>query len=158
MKMLILFLSLSMSVNSFGALTLTGTKFVDQFDNPIELNEKTELIIFTKDKGSSDIVNKIFTDLKVKNLDQYNALYIADISQMPSFVTKLFAMPKMRKYEYKIALDKDGLPTKELPAEQEKISVIKLNRLTLSETSFFNNEEEFKKVIEGLMNSRPITK
>ena len=141
------------SFNIFAEQVLKSSIFNDQFENKLELNEKTELIIFTKDKSSSEIVNKVFSELKFNNLEQKKVIYIADISQMPSFVTKLFALPKMRKYDYKIALDRDGLQSKDLPNKEDSISIIKLNKLNVVESFFINSDTELKKALESFLAS-----
>jgi len=138
------------SVQCFAAQVLKETSFQDQFDNKLELNEKIEWLIFTKDKESSNIINNVFTELKVIDLEKYKVLYVADISQMPSFVTKLFALPKMKKYSYRIALGKEGVESKNFPSKKDMITILNLSKLSIVEEIFVNTEPDFKKVWEGI--------
>ena len=78
---------------------------VDQFDEKMEVKKEgdTKLIVSFEKDVSSEV--KTFLDSKEKNyLNDNNLLYISDISSMPSFVTSWFALPKMKKFDFKIGL------------------------------------------------------
>lgn len=106
----------------FPSLTL-----VDQFDEKIKVQTEgttTLMLSFEKDVSSGI---KAFLETKDKNfLNDNNITYISDISKMPSFVTNWFALPKMKKFDFKVALIYDEEAGKEIPRQEEKVSVITL--------------------------------
>jgi hypothetical protein len=65
-----------------------------------------------------------------------NAVYVADVSGMPALVTRLFALPSMRKRPYRILLDRDGTATRELPQASGKVTVLRLEGLRITEVSY----------------------
>lgn len=60
---------------------------------------------------------------------------------MPSLVSKMFAIPKMKKYSFKMALDKSGETTKQWPREAGVIVVMKLSKLKLETIELLKTEK-----------------
>lgn len=129
--------------------TLKTADFMDQFDVKTNLTETTEWIIFTSDKEVSNMVNKVLEEAKITDLQSLNGLYVSDISKMPGFVTKMFALPKMKKYPFKVTLDKEGTATGSWPREKEKATLLTLKNLEITSTAFTSSAEEIKKFIEN---------
>ena len=71
-------------------------------------------------------------DVEEGALEQVNALYIADISGMPALVSRLFAVPAMRRRPYAMLLDRDGSKTQRLPDAPEKATVIFLEQAKIT--------------------------
>ena len=103
-------------------------ELVDQFDNKmtIKTDGNTTLIMSFEKDVSSGI--KEFIDTKEKNfLVDNDILYISDISSMPSLITSLFALPKMKKFGFKVALIYDDEIGDIIPREEGKVTVMKLS-------------------------------
>jgi hypothetical protein len=81
----------------------------DQFGNPHTIDKNVSKIIITFDKKSSVLANK-FISLKKDSanyLAEHKMAFVANISKMPALITKLFALPKMKKYKHTILLIDD---------------------------------------------------
>jgi len=100
---------------------------VDQFDEKMEvkIDGNTTLILsFEKDVSSE---TKKFLDTKEKSfLVDNDLMYISDISSMPSFITSWFALPKMKKFAFKVALIYEDKVGDIIPREDGKVTVIDL--------------------------------
>ena len=100
---------------------------VDQFDEKMEvkMDGNTTLILsFEKDVSSE---TKKFLDTKEKTfLVDNDLMYISDISSMPSFITSWFALPKMKKFAFKVALIYEDKIGDIIPREDGKVTVIDL--------------------------------
>jgi len=102
-------------------------KLVDQFDEKIEIDqENNTTLLISFEKEISKKINTFLKEQKPEFMKNHNLLYIADISSMPSFVTNWFALPKMKKLPFKIALIYDEEVAKPINKEEGKISVIYL--------------------------------
>ena len=104
---------LSISV-AFSASLNIGDKLpditlLDQFGNTHTIDKGVSKIIITFDKKSSVLANKFISKKRdsAKYLDANNMAFVANISKMPALITKLFAMPKMKKYKHTILLIDD---------------------------------------------------
>jgi hypothetical protein len=119
----------------------------DQFDAKVQIDEKTKWIVFSTDKYISELVNKALEDLKLTDLAKSNGAYVADISAMPGMVTTMFALPKMKKYTFKVILDREGDLTGKWPQKKEKATLMKLDQLNISSAVHSGSFEEIKKFI-----------
>ncbi len=117
---------------SFPKLTL-----VDQFDSKTEVKKtgSTTLILsFEKDVSSAI---KTYLDTKEKNfLPLNNVMYISDISGMPSFITSWIAIPKMKKFNFKVSLISDEKEGIFIDRKEGKVTVITLKDNTITSIEF----------------------
>jgi hypothetical protein len=100
---------------------------VDQFDNKLAVKQEgntTLILSFEKDVSTE---TKKFLDTKKKTfLKDNDIMYISDISSMPSLITSWFALPKMKKFGFPVALIYEDKVADIIPREDEKVTVIKL--------------------------------
>ena len=120
----------------------------DQHDQTVAINEQTNLILFAAGKSTSALMSKTLEDLPPTTLKDKKALYVADISGMPSFITKIVAIPKMQKRPYTIALLKDDALSKRFPQKDGAITVIKLKAGKVTDISFVTKQEEITKALQ----------
>lgn len=147
MKKLLVLLSFSwlvFSLNNVNANEVQAQIFYDQHDNPMNLSATTQWIIFSHDKDGGNWVKEALTELDITNLEGRGGIYLADISKMPSLVTKLFAMPKMKKYEFRMALDKTGELSESFPRIDSRVALIKLDSLKITEVIQAKSADEIK--------------
>jgi len=123
--------------DTFPSLTL-----LNQFDEKIELKKEGSFkIILSFEKDVSAGV-KTFLDTQDKNfLIENNVTYISDISEMPSFVTSWFAIPKMKKFDFKVALIYDEEEGKVLNRQEEKVTVMVLNDNNITSIEFVSAKD-----------------
>jgi hypothetical protein len=105
-------------------------------------------LIMAYEKGTGATVNEYLNGQDKGYLKKYNAVFIADISQMPGLVTKLFALPKMRKYIHTVLLIQDEQQGLRFPSKEEKITVMKFRDNLLTEVKFITTTAELKAAIE----------
>lgn len=115
--------------------TLPALALVDQFDNKVKVLEDSTLIISFQKSVSSEI--QAYLDTKPKDfLAQNRLLYISDMSAAPKFMIKLFGIPKMKKFAYKVALIYDEKIADMLQREEEKVTIITLRHHTIIKIQF----------------------
>ena len=126
---------------------LTKTTLPDQFDSSHSIDENTEWVIFSTDSYTSDLIKKALDDLKLTDLEPSKGFYVADISAMPSMITKMLALPEMKKYPFKILLDKEGDITRHWPRQKGKASLLKLKKLEITSQKLSVKFDEIKDFI-----------
>jgi len=131
-------LLLGLSVTTLTAEVKVGKDFptltlVDQFDKKTEVKTKgtTTLILSFEKDVSKQIKNYIYAQ-EDNYLTRHNIHYIADISAMPSLLTSLFAIPKMKKFKFNVSLIYDEKEAKTLMRQEGKVTVVTLkdNKVT----------------------------
>jgi hypothetical protein len=120
----------------------------DQHDQTVAINEQTNLVLFAAGKSTSALMSKVLEDLPPTTLKDKKAIYVADISGMPGFITKMIAIPKMQKRPYTIALLRDEAQSKLVPQKDDAITIIKLKSGKVTEITFVTKEEEVTKALQ----------
>ncbi|AXH11027.1 hypothetical protein CP960_10905 [Malaciobacter halophilus] len=107
MKKIILLLSLVLCAFSQELLVnekISNFSLANQFDEKKTIDEKVQTIIVSFEKGTGKEVNEFLEEKNPDFLENHNAIFIANISGMPMFITKMFALPKMKNYKHEILL------------------------------------------------------
>ncbi|KHD87853.1 MAG: hypothetical protein OM95_12695 [Bdellovibrio sp. ArHS] len=138
---LILSLLLSQTVLAFEVgKTLAPFQIKNQYDEKAELSAETHWVFFSSDMNAAKMLTEYLNENATK-VDLSKTLIISDISKMPAFVSKMFAIPKMKKYSFKLALDRNGETTKDWPRKEGVLTVLKLSQLKIESIQSLENKE-----------------
>ncbi|PZP15514.1 MAG: hypothetical protein DI602_01970 [Aliarcobacter butzleri] len=124
-------------------------KIKDQFEKEHTLNANIKTILFASDKTTSDMIRDYLLPLSEKEniLEKNNAVYIADISGMPSLISKYIALPKMKKYPFSILL-LDDTNKDNFTKEDGKIIVYTLDNLKVTNITKISTPQELANIIK----------
>lgn len=130
MKKILLVLLLCTAFKAWSEVE-TGKPFpsydlVDQFGTPHTLADDARYVFISSEKSIS---GSIADWLKTKDKDYLTNLkaeYVSDITPMPAIITKMFALPKMKKYPFTVYLADDKEFEKTYPAQKKKIAFFEL--------------------------------
>lgn len=136
---------------SYAVENLKSVSFEDQWEQVHSIAEDTQWVVFSSHKDGGKWVKEIFNELKVTNLDDYKIVYVADISAMPGFITKLFAIPKMQDFPFEIYLDMEGDATVNWPRNQEQVSVYHVVDSAFEETQYFADKDTLKAFLQTVI-------
>lgn len=120
----------------------------DQFGKRVTLKAMPKTLILAFEKGTGATVNEYLTVQEKGYLAKNKAAFVADISQMPKFITESFALPKMRKYTHTVLLIQDEEQGLNFPAQDGKVTVMKFRGNFLTKVEFIETAEQLKKAIE----------
>ncbi|MBD3809421.1 MAG: hypothetical protein IE884_02715 [Sulfuricurvum sp.] len=120
----------------------------DQFGKRVTLKVMPKTLIMAFEKGTGATVNEYLTAQEKGYLAKNKAAFVADISQMPKFITESFALPKMRKYTHRVLLIQDEEQGLNFPYQEGKITIMKFRGNFLTKIDFIDNEADLKKAIE----------
>jgi hypothetical protein len=127
---------------------VTEIKFEDQFSEGIVVSSETKHVIFVADKEMSKVMTEYLSEAK-PNLKEMKTVYVSDISKMPSLITKTFALPKMRKYDFKVALDRTGDLTKSWPRQEKKITIVDIVEGKVSSIRYLGTRAEIETLFKS---------
>ncbi|MBD3792095.1 MAG: hypothetical protein IE918_08125 [Campylobacterales bacterium] len=131
------------------SLLLTGTLFAefkvgeklppislpDQFENTLQVESTDRLLIMAFEKDISSAINDYLKAKPAGYLNEHHAKYISDISAMPSLITSMFAIPKMKKFPFSIMLIYNDLG-KEFSKEKGRITVYRIKNHQIDAIEF----------------------
>ena len=127
--------------NSFNVNSNIGSfKLTDQFEKVHTVNADVKTIIFSAEKDTSAGLNEFLSTKEKGFLKANNTVFIADISGMPSIISYLFALPKMKKYNYEVLLinEKDD---KRFVKQEEKLTVYKLENGVVTSIDYVGTKD-----------------
>lgn len=119
---------------------LPGITLPDQFDKDHNVRADDTTLIMAFEKDVSVLVNEYLKTKPGTFLNQHHTRYISDISTMPTIITNMFALPKMKKYPFSVMLIYDDFG-KQFNREKEKITVFKLKQGRVQSVSFITEKE-----------------
>lgn len=114
------------------------TNFENQHSQPLVVNDETQKIIIAYTKEAGEVVRN-FLEQNEGYLEQNNAIYLTDVSAVPSFVMSMFMMPSFKKYDFEMGLVRDKAVANSLPREGGKLTIIELDNLEVASISFSQN-------------------
>jgi len=118
----------------------------DQFDKAHSLSDDTQKIIFAFAKSTGHTVRE-FLKTKDKNyLTDKKALFVADISPMPTIIRNTFALPDLKKSDYSVLLIYDEEIAKKLKDKKnsDKITVATLKNKEITAIDYISTQKELE--------------
>jgi len=115
--------------------TIEATQFKDQFEKNLTITAQTQqlIVVFSKVEGEKV---KAFLETNPNYLYENNALYLMDVTPVPSMVMSMFMLPKFKKYAYPIGLIEDEKVLETLPKKEKFITLITLDNLKITAIEF----------------------
>jgi len=117
----------------------------DQFDKAHTLTNDTKKLILVFAKATGHTVKEFLKTQSADYLSKKNALFVADISPMPTVIRNTFALPDFKKSSYSVLLIYDEEIAKELKNvdNAEKIAGATMENGVVKDIKFVSTKEEF---------------
>src|SRR5574344_1784295 len=128
---------------------IANLQIKDQHEALKTIDSSVKTILFASDKKTSDMLRDYLLPLSEKEnvLEKNAAVYVADISGMPSLISKFIALPKMKKYPFSILL-LDDTNKDNFVKEDGKIIVYSLENGKVVKIDKISTKEELAKFIK----------
>lgn len=123
---------------------------LDQFDEPYTFNDQspTQTLLVARSMDASKLVNGALQDKPKGFLESRNTVFVADIHKMPALISKMFAVPGMRAYSYRIMLDRDARVVPQYPGDLDKVLWLQVQNGKLVKQRQFGSSDELRAALE----------
>ncbi|CAA6805309.1 MAG: FAD/FMN-containing dehydrogenases [uncultured Thiotrichaceae bacterium] len=118
----------------------------NQHGKAVVIADDVKTVLYVGEMSVSKVASAFFNEQEADFLTKHQAYYIADISGMPSIITKMFAIPKMKKRPYDILLVKEEKDVALIPRKEDSMTVIKVKEGLISSVDYVKTGEELAKV------------
>lgn len=81
--------------------------FQDQHQHLLQIDADTESVYVVSSREQGDWMAEILADQPADYLSLRKAVYVADMSRMPGFVTSMFVLPALRQAVFSVAVVTD---------------------------------------------------
>jgi len=99
---------------------------LDQFDQAFTLDNRTQTLLVARSMEGAKLVNAALQGQPKGYLEARHAVFLADIQRMPRLIAKMFAVPAMRDYSYRVMLDRDGRVAPKYPGAVDSVLWLQL--------------------------------
>jgi hypothetical protein len=99
---------------------------LDQYDQAFTLDSRTETLLVARSMDGAKLVDAAMQGQPKGYLEARHAVFVADIQRMPRLVAKMFAIPAMRDYAYRVMLDREGRVAPRYPGAVDKVLWLQL--------------------------------
>ena len=120
----------------------------DQHDKPWQITPGTRLVIFAAGRKASSLVQSVLQALPKDQLTRKNAMYLADMSKMPGFVTRTFALPALREMPYLIGVSLEEATLAAWPRQTDAVTLIEMVQNMVKRISYTATEPDLRAALE----------
>ncbi|WP_460144569.1 FAD/FMN-containing dehydrogenase [Pseudomonas sp. S2_A02] len=99
---------------------------LDQFDQAFTLDNQTQTLLVARSMDAAKLVGAALQDQPKGYLEARHTVFVADIQRMPRLIAKMFAIPAMRDYSYRVMLDRDSRVAPRYPGSVDKVLWLQL--------------------------------
>ncbi|MEK6658503.1 MAG: hypothetical protein AABY36_02340 [Campylobacterota bacterium] len=136
-----------LQINSY-VTRLNEFKYVTPNDVVVKITKDVKLVIISSQKATGALVNEYLDSQNSDYLQKNRAVFIADINKMPTIVTKMLALPKLRKYKHPIYINYDERFDEVVPNKEDRVTLLYIENSIIKNISYISTKEELKKAIE----------
>lgn len=124
--------------------SLARVELPDQHGVTHSLDESIRRVVFTREMKAGRVAKAALEEEGPELLERSAALYVSDVSRMPGLVRSLFAMPSLRRRAYPVLLDFEGETTARFPSEPGRVTVLRLDALSVTGVEFLETPEALR--------------
>ncbi len=120
----------------------------DQFEQAYTLDDDLRILLVARSMDAAKLLDAALEGQAKGYLEARQALFVADISRMPGLIGKLFAIPAMRDYSYRVLLDREAQVVPQYAAPEQGVLWLQLERGVLRERRVFTDAAALRSALE----------
>ena len=121
---------------------------LDQFDQAYTLDNQAQVLLVARSMDAAKQVDAALQGQPKGYLEARHAVFIADIQRMPRLIAKLFAVPAMQAYNYRVMLDRDARIAPRYPGAVDKVLWLQLDSGKLIAQHEYSSADELRQALE----------
>jgi len=127
------------------ALTLQN-----QHDQAWRIAPDTQLVLFAAGRKASNLMQTVLAPQPKGFLAGRHAVYLADMSKMPGFITRTFAMPSLRELNFEVGVSLEGKTLADWPRQDDAVTLIRLDQGRVVSHEYLTTEAQLRAAL-GLL-------
>lgn len=128
---------------------LNKVTFTDQFGSKHTIDEQVRVIVLTRDMAASDVVKAALGHDGKALLQRYGAVYVSDLSSIPSLVRDYLALPKLKERTYPMLLDTTGEFSGRMPSRDKTATLLFLQGLKVVAVEYVSSAPTLEPVLKA---------
>ncbi len=123
---------------------LPTLRLTDQHNQVWQLPTHTRLVLFAAGRKAANVVQSVLAKEPPDFLLQHSAVYVVDMSKMPAFATRMFALPALREMPFRVGVSMDEAVLAGWPRQPDAVTLIELTQGTVTHIGHVHTESELR--------------
>ena len=123
---------------------------LDQFDQAYTLDDQARVLLVARSMDAAKQVDAALQGQPKGYLESKHGVFVADIQRMPRLIAKLFAVPAMQSYNYRVMLDRDARIAPRYPGPVDKVLWLQLDNGKLVAQREYSSAADLRQALEQL--------
>jgi hypothetical protein len=123
---------------------------LDQFDQAYTLDSQVQTLLVARNMDAAKVLDAALQGQPKGYLEVRHAVFVADIQRMPRLIAKLFAVPAMQSYNYRVMLDRDARIAPRYPGPVDKVLWLQLDNGKLVAQREYSSAADLRQALEQL--------
>lgn len=121
---------------------------LDQFDQAYTLDDQARVLLVARSMDAAKQVDAALQGQPKGYLESKHGVFVADIQRMPRLIAKLFAVPAMQSYNYRVMLDRDARIAPRYPGAVDKVLWLQLDNRKLVAQREYSSAADLRQALE----------
>lgn len=121
---------------------------LDQFDQAYTRDDQAQILLVARSMDAAKSVDTALQGQPKGYLESRRGVFVADIQRMPRLIAKLFAVPAMQSYNYRVMLDRDARVAPRYPGPVDKVLWLQLDNGKLVAQREYSSGAELRQALE----------
>ena len=121
---------------------------LDQYEQPFTFDNSTTTLLVARDMDGAKLIKEALKDQPKGYLEARHAVFVADIQRMPALIARMFAVPAMRDYHYRVMLDREGRVASRYPGAEGQVLWLQLKDGRLLSQREYANASDLREALE----------
>lgn len=123
---------------------LPGLQLKNQHDQDWRIAPDTKLVLFAAGRKASNLMQTVLAPQPKGFLAGRHAVYLADMSRMPGFITRTFALPSLRELNFEVGVSLDEKTLTGWPRQDDAVTLIRLDQGRVVSHEYLSSEAQLK--------------
>lgn len=123
---------------------LPALQLKDQHDKAWQVTAHTRLVLFAAGRKASNLVQAVLEKETKDFLAQRHTVYLADMSKMPAFATRMFALPSLREMPFPVGVSLTEATLAAWPRQPDSVTLISLSNGVVQGVAYATTEADLR--------------
>lgn len=126
---------------------LPALSLKNQHDQDWRITPDTKLVLFAAGRKASSLMQTVLAPQPRGFLAGRHAVYLADMSRMPGFITRSFALPSLRELNFDVGVSLDQANLAGWPRQDDAVTLIRLEQGRVVSHEYAGTEAQLKSAL-----------
>lgn len=123
---------------------LPALQLKDQHDQAWQVPARTRLVLFAAGRKASNLMQAVLEKEPKDYLAQRQTVYLADMSKMPAFATRMFALPSLREMPFTVGVSLNEATLASWPRQPDSVTLITLVNGVVQGVAYATTEADLR--------------